>query len=93
MILKIFVKLHQKNNNIFFVKKTRWFVNDDSLKYEIIANRFLHHMVRFLVGTMIEVSRGKISLNDFKNLLKNENNTIRIVSAPAKGLFLKKIHY
>ena len=84
----------KKDNNVCIINQSQWTFNRNTMKYKIKANRFLHHMVRFLVGTMIEVSRGKISINDFKILMKDKSNTkIRIVSAPAKGLFLKEIRY
>ncbi len=53
----------------------------------------MHSMVRMLVGTMIEVARGKKSIDKFKELL----NTIQIdetrYTAPARGLFLAKVEY
>ena len=82
-----------KESNACIVEKSMWNIDNNKMIYEIIANRFLHHMVRFLVGTMIEVSRGRISLKDFENLLKGGENKNKILSAPAKGLFLKKINY
>jgi tRNA pseudouridine38-40 synthase len=82
-----------KDSNICIVEKSIWTFNEHKMLYEIIANRFLHHMVRFLVGTMIEVSRGRISLDDFIYLLKGDDNQSKILCAPPKGLFLKKIQY
>ena len=76
------------------VKLSHWCFNDKQMKYEITANRFLHHMVRLLVGTMIEVARERISLNQFKKLLSNKDiDNIPIVKSPAKGLFLNEIKY
>ena len=49
-------------------------------------------MVRLLVGTMIEVSREKIKLKDFKNILENKDSKISAVRAPAQGLFLNKVY-
>ena len=57
------------------------------------ADRFLQHMVRYLVGTMLEVGRGRYDLMDFLALINNNAKNVMIVRAPAKGLFLKKIYY
>ena len=67
--------------------------NKTELNYKIVGNRFLQHMVRLLVGTMIEVSREKIKLKDFKNILENKDSKISTVRAPAQGLFLNKVYY
>jgi len=61
--------------------------------YTIKANRFLHHMVRFLVGTMIEVARGKIPLHEFEKMLLNQETEFKIYCAPAMGLFLQNVEY
>jgi tRNA pseudouridine38-40 synthase len=50
-------------------------------------------MVRYLVGTMLEVSRGRYTIRDFQNLIKNEKTKAVVVRAPAQGLFLKKVYY
>ena len=50
-------------------------------------------MVRYLVGTMLEVAQGRYTILDFNNLLKNENTNAVVVRAPAQGLYLKKVYY
>ena len=70
-----------------------WNNSDDMLIFNIKANRFLHHMVRYLVGTMLEVARGRYSVKEFKSLLNNKESKSLVVRAPAQGLFLKKIYY
>ena len=57
------------------------------------ANRFLRGMVRGLVGTMLHVGRGKISLNDLHNIIEEKNCTNADFSAPAHGLFLMEVGY
>ena len=79
-----------KNCEIFISK---WELNNEKYQYHIVGNRFLHHMVRFLVGTMIEVSRGRYSINDFKDMLTLNNTGCFPLCAPAKGLFLKNVYY
>ena len=50
-------------------------------------------MVRLLVGTMIEVARNRLSIKDFKDILKCRDTHFTSVRAPALGLFLNKIYY
>ena len=61
--------------------------------YKIAGNRFLHHMVRFLVGTMIEVGKSKVKFEDFCKLLKNKKKFNLIMKAPPHGLYLNNIYY
>ncbi len=65
----------------------------DKLFFHISANRFLQHMVRFLVGTMVEVGRGRYSIDDFTQFMNGGHPTLSVVRAPAHGLFLKKVSY
>ena len=50
-------------------------------------------MVRSIVGTMVSIGLERLSLNDFKNIIESKNRNNAGVSAPASGLFLKKIVY
>ena len=50
-------------------------------------------MVRYLVGTMVEIGKENISINNFKKLLNNESNSCSIFKAPSRGLYLNKIYY
>ncbi len=61
---------------------------------EITANRFLHHMVRYLVGTMVEVARHQRPPSDLEELLQDgETRLSTSPPAPAEGLFLTAVHY
>ncbi len=64
------------------------------LAFEITANRFLHHMVRYLMGTMVDIGWNRRPLQDLRGLL-SEPGTELVTSAPApaEGLFLTKVHY
>jgi len=75
------------------IYKSCWSRKDKELNYNIIANRFLHHMVRMLVGTMIEVSNGKINVDDFSKLFDSDFKKKNILTAPSKGLYLFKVTY
>ena len=71
-----------------------WSASDDgTLSFTIRGNRFLHHMVRMLVGSMIEVARGKWDLDHFAALLHNPNRRAHTVTAPARGLALQRVTY
>ena len=70
-----------------------WIKENDILKYKVSANRFLHHMVRMLVGTMLEVSRNKLTIKDFINLFNHDADKKNILTAPSKGLYLLKVSY
>ena len=61
--------------------------------FEIRANRFLRNMVRAVVGTLIEVGRGRMTLNDFKKVVAGGRRTAAGESMPAHALFLEKIEY
>jgi tRNA pseudouridine38-40 synthase len=66
---------------------------DRGLVFEIEANRFLHHMVRFLVGTMLDVALGRRPLADFAALLTAADNNDVSAPAPAHALFLDRVRY
>jgi tRNA pseudouridine38-40 synthase len=64
------------------------------IRFTITANRYLHHMVRYLVGTMIEVARGGRPPEEMAELLANpETSLVTSPPAPAEGLFLARVEY
>jgi tRNA pseudouridine38-40 synthase len=75
------------------IAEAAWHERPNGLAFEIEANRFLHHMVRFLVGTMIEIARGRRPLADFAMLLEAEDNRRTSAPAPAHALFLEVVRY
>ena len=83
----------EKKNTICEIFKSKWTLEDDKLFYIIEGNRFLHHMVRYLVGTMIACMEGKIAKKDFLSLLDNPIKNARLFKAPAHGLILNRIFY
>ena len=66
---------------------------DDAWYFEITANRFLRNMVRAVVGTLIEVGRGRMSLDDFRQVIEGRQRTQAGESMPAKALFLENVEY
>lgn len=83
----------QVNNFICLIHKSEWQKNNSCIVYEVIANRFLRGMVRGLVGTMLKVGTGKISINEFAEIIKGDSAAKTDFSAPAAGLYLIKIGY
>jgi tRNA pseudouridine38-40 synthase len=63
------------------------------LRFEIEANRFLHHMVRFLVGTMVAIAARERDARDLERLLTSDSNADVSPPAPAHGLFLDRVSY
>ena len=63
------------------------------LTFSVTGNGFLYNMVRILVGTLIEIGRGKISLNDLKILLQGNNRQKAGKTVSPDGLYLKEVKY
>ena len=61
--------------------------------YRVRGNGFLHHMVRNLVGTMLDVARGYMQLRDVPAILAAHDRALAGPTAPARGLFLQSVEY
>lgn len=72
---------------------SQWTETDGILLYRVRANRFLHGMVRTLVGTMVNIGRDFTPENDFTKIMNSKNRSMAGQSAPAKGLFLERVTY
>ncbi|NQV15438.1 tRNA pseudouridine(38-40) synthase TruA [bacterium] len=84
----------ETENMVCEIKKANWIQeNQGSLSFYISGDRFLHHMVRMLVGSMIEVARSKWELEKFNNLLNHPHRQAQVVTAPPRGLTLIKVSY
>jgi len=66
---------------------------DGLIRFEIEANGFLKQMVRAIVGTLVEVGRGKISVEEFRRIVDAKDRKMAGPTAPAHGLFLKEVKY
>jgi len=75
------------------LRVSRFFERETELVYEVAANGFLHHMVRNLVGTLLELGRGKRGLASIEALLATGDRTAAGPTAPAKGLHLVGVDY
>ncbi len=82
-----------KGSNICKVSEATWEKSVDELIFIIEANRFLHTMVRSLVGTLIEVGRGYFSVSDFIDIMEAKDRTKAGPTAPACGLYLAEVRY
>jgi len=89
MLSKNNIEIYNKQCIIY---ESVWEDSKNELIYTIKANRFLHHMVRFIVGASIEVAQSKINQSDFINLINNISN-VSPFCAPSKGLFLHEVTY
>lgn len=70
-----------------------WHREDGFLVYTIEAHAFLRHMVRNLVGTLVEVGRGAMSVERFLEVFQAHDRTLAGPAAPAQGLFLVGVKY
>ncbi|HEX9562865.1 MAG TPA: tRNA pseudouridine(38-40) synthase TruA [Gemmatimonadaceae bacterium] len=75
------------------VSEARWSDRDGGFTFHIEANRFLHHMVRFLVGTMLELASGRRTGAAMTELLSRDTNHDVSPPAPAHGLMLERVSY
>ncbi len=90
-----FSKLHtDTKTNICHVMKAEWIeMENDVWQFEITADRFLRNMVRAVVGTLIEVGRGRLSIDDFKSVVAKKNRCAAGDSMPGNALSLVDIRY
>jgi tRNA pseudouridine38-40 synthase len=75
------------------VSRAVWKARDGGLVFEITADRFLHHMVRFLVGTMLEIGEGRREVEVMRELLESADNSEVSQPAPPHALFLERVEY
>jgi len=75
------------------IRKLDVFKDGDWMAIMISADAFLKHMVRNIVGTLVEVGRGKMSVADVEEILKGRDRTLAGPTAPSKGLFLVSVEY
>ena len=79
---------------ICHVTKAQWHQTSPTEWYfEIEANRFLRNMVRAVVGTLVEVGRHRMSLDEFRLVIEGKKRTQAGESMPAHALFLEDVKY
>lgn len=87
------VQTSQKADNSCLVFRSFWLFKPGVWRYVIVADRFLHTMIRSLVGHMSEFASGRIDWREFLNIFHSGDHTRLAKVAPAKGLTLLEIGY
>jgi tRNA pseudouridine38-40 synthase len=83
----------QVNTFECMISKAFWEKTTDGLTFHITANRFLRGMIRGLVGTLLQVGRGQITLERWHEIVLSKNEQLADFSTPAHGLYLSLIQY
>ncbi len=89
-----FCKLHTDvKTTLCKVTRAEWRQEGNTHIFTITANRFLRNMVRAIVGTLFEIGRGKMTEQEFVDIIEQKHRTAAGMSAPAEGLFLVEVTY
>lgn len=89
-----FAKSNTQNvTNNCKIYKAEWKIEGELLIFTISADRFLRNMVRAIVGTCLEVGKGKINIEEFRNIIESKERSQAGLSAHACGLYLTKVEY
>lgn len=89
-----FAKLHSDaKTNICRVTEARWSLTEEGAVFQITADRFLRNMVRAIVGTLVEVGRGRMTPEGFKEVVAARDRCAAGESVPAHGLYLWDVVY
>ncbi|RPE14276.1 tRNA pseudouridine(38-40) synthase TruA [Chitinophaga lutea] len=75
------------------IGESYWTESDGRIVYNVSANRFLRGMVRGLVGTMLRVGRGKLTLEEFRAVIESKDCTMADFAVPPQGLCLMRVMY
>lgn len=89
-----FAKLHSDaKTNICNVTQAEWQMEGKMAVFTISADRFLRNMVRAVVGTLVEVGRGKMTVDEFQKVIERKDRCSAGQSMPGEALFLWDIKY
>ena len=89
-----FSKLHTDvKTNICHLMEANWKETDEQLVFTIKADRFLRNMVRAIVGTLLDVGQGRITLEQFQQIIESKDRCKAGTSVPGNALFLCNIEY
>ncbi len=90
-----FCKVHTDVKTTFCtVTRAVWeYAEEGQVVFTIVADRFLRNMVRAVVGTLLEVGRGRMTIGQFADVLAAKNRSAAGQSAPAEGLYLVRVAY
>ena len=84
---------HDNKTNICHLMEAHWDRVGEEIVFTIKSNRFLRNMVRSVTGTLLDVGRGKLSIDGLCTIIEKKNRCAAGVSMPAQGLFLTKVEY
>lgn len=73
--------------------RAEWVEKGNNLVFHITANRFLRNMVRAIVGTLLEIGRGKLQKEDLHTIIQGKKRSSAGTSVPAEGLYLVEVRY
>lgn len=82
-----------KINPVKTITRSEWTRRDGLLVFHIAGSGFLHHMVRNIVGTLVEVGRGSLDVQDIPRILQARDRMAAGPTAPARGLYLVEVVY
>ncbi|MBD5238564.1 MAG: tRNA pseudouridine(38-40) synthase TruA [Bacteroidales bacterium] len=91
-----FAKLHSDaKTNICKVSRAEWVADPSTggMTFIITANRFLRNMVRAVVGTLVDVGRGKMSIEEFAGIIAAKDRCAAGTSMPPQALYLAEVTY
>ena len=90
-----FSKLHtDTKTNLCTIMQAKWeYIDDTTLVFTIQANRFLRNMVRAIVGTLLEVGLGRMTISQFHRVIESQDRGVAGSSVPAHALFLMNVDY
>ena len=77
------------------IKKSELFVDEEQgrLRFSITSNRFLRGMIRYCIFFLLEIGKGKMTLEEFEQILNQKNTLVKKIPAYPNGLFLSSIEY
>jgi tRNA pseudouridine38-40 synthase len=83
----------KRKTNLCTITGAKWEIDGHRLVFRITANRFLHDMVRAIVGTLVDLGQHKITLEDLRQIIESKDRCSAGESVPAKGLYLTHVEY
>jgi len=81
------------NHFLCTIKKAAWREDKQMLIFTISANRFLRGMVRAIVGTLLDLGTGKITMKEFQNIIHSKDRKKAGANVPPQGLYLANVKY